>query len=267
MSAAKTKNRQKHDLTEAYYVVLLLAWNALTSEESSAAADLEKSMKIEVNAWVTTVFEEPRYNYLNFSCTKADLSNVALADTGEQQVKKAKAAKREIDNLFTTLFKYDSTPGVGSGLQIEDALNKVKEGVHEAKEKKKKDAKPSYVMRPYDPEKFKNPYFFAFIHLGKPAGTNVIKILNNTGIGSGPPGKKKKKNPTDVVRDNMNQDPSELSRQNRRKLDLQNAQSNSSNEDELRWVETEIIIKMQLDTKNMAQNVIIFDLHERMLLN
>ena len=49
------------------------------------------------------VFEEPRYN-----CTKADLSKVGLADSGEQQIKKAKNTKREIDNLFRTLFKYNS---------------------------------------------------------------------------------------------------------------------------------------------------------------
>ena len=169
------KNRGDNFITEAYHVILALAWNEVSTGKSCSADVQAKKMVIATVRWLDTVFSTPKYSFIKFhkSVTVDNLKKFISGDNGLNMTKNARKSVSVINNQITPQYKLDPTPGYGSGRPVEDALEDVKKILHKEKEEKTKKNKAIksqlYTMKEYDANAdIKNPFYFTFLDLGKP---------------------------------------------------------------------------------------------------
>ena len=146
-------SRATNTLTEGYTVLLLLAWNNIsTNGRKMSVPQQEEVMKVKASDWIKIISES--YNHIPLKDdTREVLEAQITKDKGNAMIRKAKEAIKFIVNVLNPA--WNDPVSFASGTQLVDAriVCKIAAGVKNEEDKKKLAAKKSieYAIRPFDP--------------------------------------------------------------------------------------------------------------------
>ena len=80
--------RLPFDASEAYCIVLVLAYDSVSKGDTSPKDVTKVSMMIAVKKWIPVVYQNPKYTYIKFGkITEIELNEIAEKDNGKSMIK------------------------------------------------------------------------------------------------------------------------------------------------------------------------------------